>query len=113
MGITMKIRVKREMLFRMGAAGLLLSALATYPGKNYTVHAAEAQSSAAGSATVFEGARLIVGDGTTVIEDSAFMIETGLIVAVGRQGELDTPADATRIDLSGKAVMPAKVDLHG
>lgn len=63
--------------------------------------------------TVFEGARLIVGDGTTVIENSAFIIQDDLFVAVGENGSLDVPAGATRIDLSGKTVMPAKVDLHG
>jgi len=67
----------------------------------------------ASDATVFEGARLIVGDGTTVIENSAFMMEDGLFTAVGVNGELQVPAGARHVDLSGKTVMPAKVDLHG
>src|SRR5262245_65211365 len=35
--------------------------------------------SKAQTATVFEGARLITGDGSTPIEDSAFVIEAGRI----------------------------------
>src|SRR4029077_5211686 len=31
----------------------------------------------------------------------------------GRRGELQLPAGATRVDLTGKTVMPAMVDLHG
>jgi imidazolonepropionase-like amidohydrolase len=61
--------------------------------------------------TVFEGARLITGDGG-VIENSAFVIQDDRIVAVGRRGELATPPDARRLDLAGKTVMPALVDAH-
>jgi imidazolonepropionase-like amidohydrolase len=64
------------------------------------------------TATVFEGARLITGDGGTPIEDSAFVIEAGRITAVGRRGEVRAPAGAARIDLSGKTVIPALVDAH-
>lgn len=63
--------------------------------------------------TVFEGARLIIGDGSTPIEDSAFIVENARFTRVGRRGEVPIPAGATRVDLSGKTVMPAKVDLHG
>ncbi|HYM18119.1 MAG TPA: hypothetical protein VEU06_06110, partial [Micropepsaceae bacterium] len=58
--------------------------------------------------TVFEGARLIVGDGT-VIENSAFSIQNDRIVRVGRKGEL---TGTTRVDLTGKTVIPALVDAH-
>ena len=58
------------------------------------------------------GARLIVGDGSTLIENSAFIVEDDLFTAVGQQGELEIPAGAVRIDLTDKTVMPAKVDLH-
>ncbi|HYK58728.1 MAG TPA: amidohydrolase family protein [Bryobacteraceae bacterium] len=61
---------------------------------------------------VFEGARLITGDGS-VIENSAFVIEGDHFTQVGRRGQLRVPAGAVRIDLSAKTVMPAKVDLHG
>jgi imidazolonepropionase-like amidohydrolase len=64
------------------------------------------------SATLFEGARLITGDGSAPIENSAFLIENNRITAVGRKGELTVPASAARVDLSGKTVMPALIDTH-
>jgi hypothetical protein len=63
--------------------------------------------------TVFEGARLITGDGSAPIEDSAFIIRNNEFTQVGRRGEVQVPAGAVRVDLTGKTVMPAKVDLHG
>ena len=65
-----------------------------------------------GDVTVYEGARLITGDGT-LIEDSAFIVEKTLFTQVGRRGEVRAPAGASRVDLTGKTVMPTKVDLHG
>jgi imidazolonepropionase-like amidohydrolase len=63
--------------------------------------------------TVFEGARLITGDGSAPIESSAFIVQNDQFTRVGRRGEVQIPAGAMRVDLSGKTVMPAKVDLHG
>src|SRR5689334_21703553 len=63
--------------------------------------------------TVFEGARLITGDGSAPIENSAFLVENNLFTRVGRRGELQVPAGAAHVDLTGKTVMPAMVDLHG
>src|SRR5215469_9989100 len=63
--------------------------------------------------TVFEGARLITGDGSAPIENSAFIVRGNLITQVGRRGELRVPAGATHVDLTGKTVMPALIDLHG
>jgi imidazolonepropionase-like amidohydrolase len=67
----------------------------------------------AATVTIFEGARLITGDGSTPIENSAFVVERDRFTRVGRKGELPAPAAAMRVDLTGKTVMPAKVDLHG
>ena len=63
-------------------------------------------------AVLFEGARLIVGDDSGPIENSAFIVENGRFAAVGSAGELELPAGGTRVDLSGKTVMPTIVDLH-
>src|SRR5437762_5297163 len=68
---------------------------------------------AVSNATVFEGALLITGDGSAPIENSAFMIQNDQFTAVGRKGEIAVPAGATRVNLTGKTVMPAKVDMHG
>src|SRR5258708_4806718 len=64
-------------------------------------------------ATVFEGARLITGDGSAPIEDAAFVVENSRITAVGRRGEVAAPAGAAHVDLTGKTAMPAIVDAHG
>ena len=63
--------------------------------------------------TVFEGARLITGDGSAPIENSAFLVENNLFTRVGRRGALQVPAGAVHVDLTGKTVMPAMIDLHG
>ena len=66
----------------------------------------------ASNATLFEGARLITGDGGAPIEDSAFVIENDRFVSVGKKGEITPPVGAAFVDLSGKTVMPALVDAH-
>jgi imidazolonepropionase-like amidohydrolase len=62
--------------------------------------------------TVFEGARLIVGDGQPPIENAAFVVTGARIVSVGRAGEAKVPQGATRVSLTGKTVMPTIVDTH-
>src|ERR1700674_166864 len=62
--------------------------------------------------TVFEGARLIVGDGSAAIEESACIVQNGHYTTVGRKGQLKIPAGAARVDLTGKTVMPAIIDAH-
>jgi imidazolonepropionase-like amidohydrolase len=62
------------------------------------------------SLIVFEGARVIVGDGGDPIENATLVVENGRITQVGTQ--LDAPAGAARVDLTGKTVMPAIVNAH-
>jgi len=57
--------------------------------------AGEARSQTPAAITVFEGARLITGDGSTPIENSAFVIENNRFVAVGRRGEVHRPGWGT------------------
>jgi imidazolonepropionase-like amidohydrolase len=66
----------------------------------------------AGSATVFEGARLIPGDEAPPIEDSAFVVQDGRFASVGRRGEVKAPDGAARVDLTGKTVMPGIIETH-
>lgn len=66
---------------------------------------------AAEAQTIYEGARLIPGDGSPVIERSALVIQDGRIVQVGAPGAVGSSA-ARRIDLSGKTVMPALIATH-
>jgi imidazolonepropionase-like amidohydrolase len=64
------------------------------------------------AATVFTGARIIVGDGSAPVENAAFVVQDGRIVQVGRSAEIKGPAGAARVDLAGKTVMPGIVDTH-
>ncbi len=68
---------------------------------------AGAQAPAAG-VTVFEGARLIVWDGSAPIENATFIVDETRITQVGGP----VPAGATRVSLAGKTVMPAIIDTH-
>jgi imidazolonepropionase-like amidohydrolase len=61
---------------------------------------------------LFEGARLIVGDGSAPIENSAFTIENGRFTRVGKKGELTLSPGMVRVDLTGKTVIPALLDAH-
>ena len=84
-------------------AGCLLAAVCS---------AAAQQQPASARVTVFEGARLIAGDGNAPIEGSAFIVERGRFTRVGRKGEVAAPSGAARIDLTGKTVIPGLVDAH-
>jgi imidazolonepropionase-like amidohydrolase len=70
------------------------------------------QGPAATDVTVFEGARLIVGDGRPPIENGTFIVAGTRLVQVGERGQVRVPADAARVNLAGKTVMPAIVDSH-
>ena len=63
--------------------------------------------------TLFEGARLILGDESAPIESSAFLVEGTTFTQVGRKGDVAAPDGARRVDLTGKTVMPAIIDAHG
>ena len=61
---------------------------------------------------VYAGTRLIAGNGAAPIEDSA-LVSGGVITAVGPRDAVDVPAGAMVVDATGKAIIPALVDLHG
>jgi imidazolonepropionase-like amidohydrolase len=67
---------------------------------------------ASAQTVLYEGARLIPGDGKPAIERSAVLVENGTITRVGRQGDVKAPPGATHIDLTGKTVMPTLIDIH-
>jgi imidazolonepropionase-like amidohydrolase len=64
-----------------------------------------------GPATIFDNPRLIVGDGTT-IEHGALVVSEGRITAAGPAGSISAPRGATRVDLTGKTVMPGMINAH-
>src|SRR6266446_5253105 len=71
-----------------------------------------ASSQARRPALWFEGARLIIGDKSPTIENSAFLVEGDSFTWIGKKGERQPPANATRVDLTGKTVIPALIDGH-
>jgi imidazolonepropionase-like amidohydrolase len=70
------------------------------------------QAPGATTATLFDGARVIVGDGSAPIENAVLVVDNGRFVQVGRRGEVEVPTGATVVNLTGKTVMPAIVDTH-
>jgi imidazolonepropionase-like amidohydrolase len=73
---------------------------------------AYSQSRGPSQAVVYERGRLITGDGGPPIERGAFVVQNGHISAIGAQGAVTAPAGATRVDLTGKTVMPAMINVH-
>ena len=63
-------------------------------------------------AVLYEGARLIAGDGTAPLERGAFLVQAGRITAVGAFGSVRAPAGAAHVDLTGQTVMPALINVH-
>jgi imidazolonepropionase-like amidohydrolase len=70
-----------------------------------------AQAPAGSGPRLFEGARLIVGDGR-VIESSAILVQDARFTAVGRKGDIALPRGGVRVDVSGKTVIPGLIDPH-
>ncbi|MGE3276334.1 MAG: amidohydrolase family protein [Vicinamibacterales bacterium] len=60
--------------------------------------------------TAFVGARVIDGTGN-VLERATIVVRDGRIVAVGP--DVPVPADATRVDVPGRTIMPGLVNAHG
>ncbi|MGH7596886.1 MAG: amidohydrolase family protein [bacterium] len=58
------------------------------------------------------GARIITMRGDEVIENGAIVVDGNRIVAIGRSSEVEIPADAKRIDVQGKTIMPSMIDVH-
>src|SRR5215471_13660567 len=62
--------------------------------------------------TVFEGARVIIGDGRAPIENATFIVSGNRFTQVGRAADVKIPSGASRVNLAGKTVMPMIIDTH-
>jgi imidazolonepropionase-like amidohydrolase len=67
--------------------------------------------SARADVTAFEGARLIVGDGS-IVENATLIVDGAKIVQAGRAADVQVPAGALRVNVTGKTVMPMLIDTH-
>jgi imidazolonepropionase-like amidohydrolase len=69
-------------------------------------------SHAQNAVTIYEGARIITGDGTAPLENASIVVNGARIEQVGRASDVKAPAGAARVSLVGKTVMPTIVDTH-
>jgi imidazolonepropionase-like amidohydrolase/Tol biopolymer transport system component len=58
------------------------------------------------------GARIITMRGDEVIENGTIIIDGNRIIAIGKSEAVAVPADAKRIDVQGKTIMPGILDSH-
>ncbi|WP_116812018.1 amidohydrolase family protein [Steroidobacter cummioxidans] len=58
------------------------------------------------------GARIITMNGEQVIDNGVIVIRNNRIAAVGAANSVQIPAEAQRLDLAGKTVMPGLIDIH-
>ncbi len=61
---------------------------------------------------VIFGGTVIDGTGVEPIQEGVIVIEEGKVQAIGRADEVEIPADAEKIDATGKTVMPGIIDGH-
>jgi sec-independent protein translocase protein TatC len=91
------------------AAAAVVSALAIAAGAPRVVRAQTP------ATTVYDGARLLIRNPQSSIrpvEEGVLVVANGRIVAAGARGAVAVPPNATRVDLTGKTVMPALVNVH-
>lgn len=63
------------------------------------------------SATLFENAAIITGDGNFLLQADV-LVEGDSIIAVGDSADFVVPQGSDRVDLSGQFLMPAMIDAH-
>ena len=68
-------------------------------------------STPSGPLIAYEGALLIVGDGS-VVENATLVVEGHKIIRAGAPSEVRVPSGTTRVSLAGKTVMPMIIDTH-
>jgi hypothetical protein len=63
-------------------------------------------------AVVLRGGRAITMKGKEIIADADVVIRDNRIVAIGPRGQVQAPAGARIVDVSGKTLMPGMIDTH-
>jgi imidazolonepropionase-like amidohydrolase len=90
-------------------AAVLLGTGLIWAGVSYD--APHAQAPAGSGIVAFTNARVIDGTGAAAVEGATIVVSDGRIQAVGRNVAI--PAGATRMDMSGKTIVPGLVNAHG
>ena len=62
--------------------------------------------------TVFDGARIIDGNGGAAIDNGRLVVTDGRVTTLGPASRITVPPSATRVDLAGKTIMPAMINVH-
>ena len=78
----------------------------------FRVSAGQAPTPSAGSVVALVGARVIDGTGRAPVEQATVLIGNGRIQAVGAPSAVRVPGGATRVDMSGKTIMPGMINAH-
>jgi imidazolonepropionase-like amidohydrolase len=98
----------RKMLRKILALTLLAVVAAAYSSPSM-----QTQSAASTSPVLYEGARLISGDGSPALANGAMLVRNGTIVTIGAKGAVNAPRGTIRVDLTGKTIMPTLINTHG
>ena len=98
-------------MVRVEFTKLRLAVVALAAAASATACGGEAPEPEPTGVTVYEGARVIVGDGA-VIEAGTLVVDQDRLTAVGDSASVEAPEGAARVDLTGRTVMPAIVDTH-
>jgi len=61
----------------------------------------------------FTGATLIDGTGRTPVTNATLLVRDGRIVAAGPAARVTIPANAERVPLAGKVIIPGLINAHG
>lgn len=69
--------------------------------------------SAQSTPRAFTGVTLIDGTGSAPIANATLLVQNGKVVAAGPSARVSIPANAERIALTGKVVMPGLINAHG
>jgi imidazolonepropionase-like amidohydrolase len=77
-----------------------------------TAALAAAMASRQPRAVVLDNLRIIDGTTATPVERGRIVIEGGRIVRIGPIDRVSAPADAERVDLTGRTAIPGLIDLH-
>lgn len=67
----------------------------------------------AGSMLALTGARVIDGTGRAAMERATMVVNNGRVQAVGPSASVQIPAGATRVDVTGKTIVPGLINAHG